>query len=77
MRLKESVRQVAIFNGVLFVLSIAGFMWILVHNAQQRRAVIAYAITLPLPGCPSIHTGIEWAQWVPGKPALHMPIATS
>ncbi|KAF8828473.1 hypothetical protein HHX47_DHR3000381 [Lentinula edodes] len=57
--------QVALLNAVLFLGSIAGFMFILVHNAQRRRAVIASAIALPLPGCPSIHTGIEWAQWVP------------
>lgn len=43
------------------------YAWILIHNALRRRAVIAEAIKLPLPGCPSIHTGIEWAQWVPGK----------
>lgn len=59
--------QVAIFNTVLFLGSITGFLWILVHNAERRRAVIANAIHLPLPGCPSIHTGIEWAQWVPGQ----------
>lgn len=59
--------QVVIFNFVLFLGSIAGFMYVLVYNAERRRAVIAQAVTLPLPGCPSIHSGIEWAQWVPGK----------
>lgn len=59
--------QVAIFNGLLFLASIAGFFWILIHNALRRHEVIASAIHLPLPGCPSIHSGIEWAQWVPGK----------
>ncbi|KAJ3860001.1 hypothetical protein EV359DRAFT_67684 [Lentinula novae-zelandiae] len=58
-------KRVALLNAILFLGSIAGFMFILVHNAQRRRAVIASAIALPLPGCPSIHTGIEWAQWVP------------
>jgi len=58
-------KKVAFFNGVLFLGSIAGFCWVLVHNAQRRRAVIADAIHLPLPGCPSIHTGVEWLQWVP------------
>ncbi|KAJ3847513.1 hypothetical protein EV368DRAFT_51061, partial [Lentinula lateritia] len=58
-------KRVALLNAVHFLGSIAGFMFILVHNAQRRRAVIASAIALPLPGCPSIHTGIEWAQWVP------------
>ncbi|KAG7443214.1 uncharacterized protein BT62DRAFT_972533 [Guyanagaster necrorhizus] len=58
-------KKVAVINAVLFAGSIAGFSWILIHNAVRRRAVIAYAIHLPLPGCPVIHTGIEWAQWVP------------
>ncbi|KIJ40401.1 hypothetical protein M422DRAFT_173732, partial [Sphaerobolus stellatus SS14] len=57
--------KVAAINFFLFMVSIAGFTWILVHNALRRHAVIAAAIHLPLPGCPSIHTGIEWAQWVP------------
>ncbi|KIK60291.1 hypothetical protein GYMLUDRAFT_167680 [Collybiopsis luxurians FD-317 M1] len=57
--------QVAMFNFILFLGSIAGFLWVLIHNAQRRQAVIADAIRLPLPGCPTIHTGIEWAQWVP------------
>ena len=53
-------------NLALFLISIAGFLWVLIHNAERRRAVIANAIHLPLPGCPSIHSGIEWAQWIPG-----------
>lgn len=58
--------QIALINAVLFATSIGGFLYILVHNAQHRAAIIATAKTLPIPGCPSIHTGIEWAQWVPG-----------
>lgn len=54
-------------NFILFLASVGVYLWILIHNALRRRAVIADAIKLPLPGCPSIHTGIEWAQWVPGK----------
>ena len=57
--------QVALFNTICFILSIAGFFVILTINAIRRPAVIAQAIHLPLPGCPTIHTGIEWAQWVP------------
>lgn len=41
-------------------------MYILIFNAERRRSVIADSIHLNAPGCPSIHTGIEWAQWVPG-----------
>ena len=59
--------QVALFNAICFTLSIAGFFAILTINAIRRPAAIAQAIRLPLPGCPTIHTGIEWAQWVPAK----------
>ncbi|KIJ24285.1 hypothetical protein M422DRAFT_194863 [Sphaerobolus stellatus SS14] len=77
--------KVAAINFFLFMVSIAGFTWILVHNALRRHAVIAAAIHLPLPGCPSIHTGIEWAQWVPATAfegvlvcwALYKTVSTS
>ncbi|KAK0457033.1 uncharacterized protein EV420DRAFT_1271979 [Desarmillaria tabescens] len=58
-------KKVAVINGFLFAGSIAGFLWISVHNAARRKALIADAIHLPLPGCPVVHSGIEWAQWVP------------
>jgi len=58
-------RRVALFNAICFTLSVAGFLVILTINAVRRPAVISQAIRLPLPGCPTIHTGIEWAQWVP------------
>ncbi|KAI0032781.1 hypothetical protein K488DRAFT_22931, partial [Vararia minispora EC-137] len=58
-------KKVALFNAILFVISIGGFMYILIHNALRRAAVIAQAKSLPIPGCPVVHTGIEWAQWVP------------
>ncbi|KAF8525569.1 hypothetical protein BU17DRAFT_41578, partial [Hysterangium stoloniferum] len=61
---KRSYR-VGLFNFALFLASIAAFLWVLIHNAVRQRAVIAEAIHLPLPGCPSIHSGIEWLQWVP------------
>ncbi|KIY68933.1 hypothetical protein CYLTODRAFT_421165 [Cylindrobasidium torrendii FP15055 ss-10] len=63
--LYNTSRTVAAINGILFLGSIAGFFWVLVFNAQRRHAVIADAIHLPLPGCPSLHSGIEWVQWVP------------
>ncbi|KAI9061115.1 hypothetical protein FKP32DRAFT_1576794 [Trametes sanguinea] len=58
-------KRVAVINAVLFVVSVAGFIWILVHNGLVRASVIAQAKSLPIPGCPVVHTGIEWAQWVP------------
>ncbi|OSC98283.1 hypothetical protein PYCCODRAFT_1418104 [Trametes coccinea BRFM310] len=58
-------KRVAVINAVLFVISVAGFIWILVHNGLVRASVIAQAKSLPIPGCPVVHTGIEWAQWVP------------
>ena len=56
-------------NIALFLISIAGFLWVVIHNAERRQALIATAVHLPLPGCPSINSGIEWAQWIPG---MHM-----
>ncbi|KAK7036343.1 UBA-e1-C domain-containing protein [Favolaschia claudopus] len=61
----ECSKPIAFLNLTLFAGSIAGFMWILIHNHSRRASVIASVIDLPLPGCPSVHSGIEWAQWVP------------
>ena len=47
-------------------MSIAGFLWLLIHNTHRRRALIKNAVHLPLPGCPAINGGIQWAQWIPG-----------
>ncbi|KAK0200744.1 hypothetical protein DFS33DRAFT_1507440 [Desarmillaria ectypa] len=58
-------KRVAVINGFLFASSIAAFLWILIHNVARQGAVIADAVRLPLLGCPSIHSRIEWAQWVP------------
>ncbi|KAJ7055849.1 hypothetical protein C8F01DRAFT_1157903 [Mycena amicta] len=58
-------RRVAAINILLFLASIAAFFWILIYNHAHRAAIIASAIHLPLPGCPTVHSGIEWAQWVP------------
>ncbi|PBK85704.1 hypothetical protein ARMGADRAFT_1087263 [Armillaria gallica] len=58
-------KKVAVINGLLFSSSIAAFLWILIHNVERQGAVIADAVQLPLAGCPSIHPGIEWAQWIP------------
>ncbi|KAJ8690512.1 hypothetical protein PTI98_011936 [Pleurotus ostreatus] len=63
--LYEGSKKVALFNFTLFLGSIAGFLWVLIYNAKLRPALIADAVHLPLPGCPSIHAGIEWAQWIP------------
>ncbi|KAJ7819488.1 hypothetical protein B0H14DRAFT_1355674 [Mycena olivaceomarginata] len=58
-------KRIAVVNFVLFVGSIASFIWILVYDHSRRASVIAPAIDLRLPGCPTLHSGIEWAQWVP------------
>ncbi|KAH9916593.1 uncharacterized protein BXZ73DRAFT_53718 [Epithele typhae] len=58
-------KRVAMVNAVLFLASIGVFLWILIHNGLGRAAVIKDAKALPIPGCPVVHTGIEWAQWVP------------
>ena len=60
--------QVVLFNGVLFAASIAGFVWIMVLNASRRAAAIQEVKMDPLVrGCPSIHTGLEYLQWIPGE----------
>ncbi|KAF7288614.1 UBA-e1-C domain-containing protein [Mycena indigotica] len=58
-------RRIAAINVFLFLCSIAAFFWILIYNHDHRAAIIANAIHLPLPGCPTVHSGIEWVQWVP------------
>jgi len=57
--------QVAAVNGILFLASIGIYMWILVFNSMRRGAMIASAKRLPLPGCPVINGGTEWALWIP------------
>lgn len=58
-------KKVAVVNGILFLGSVAGWVYILVHNVTRTEALIADAVRLPLPGCPTIHVSTEWAQWVP------------
>ncbi|KAJ6461911.1 hypothetical protein C8R47DRAFT_1027161 [Mycena vitilis] len=58
-------KRVAVFNIILFIGSIIGFFAILLYNHSKRAAAIASVVRLPLPGCPTIHAGIEWALWVP------------
>ncbi|PFH51072.1 hypothetical protein AMATHDRAFT_143407 [Amanita thiersii Skay4041] len=58
-------RGVAVFNGLAFIASIAAFFWILIHNTLQRRELIRGAMHFPLPGCPTINTGLQAVQWLP------------
>ncbi|KAJ7209018.1 hypothetical protein B0H12DRAFT_1158238 [Mycena haematopus] len=60
-------RRIAMVNFILFAGSIVGFLAILIYNHSRRAAVIASVIHLDLPGCPTVHSGIEWAQWVPAS----------
>jgi len=59
--------KIAVFNGILFLASIAAWFWIMIHNYRLRRANIADALHLPLKGCPAINGAIEWALWIPGE----------
>jgi len=61
-----SLRQIAAFNASLFALSIAFFIGIMILNAGNRRKLIEHVLHMPLPGCPAINGGIQWALWVPG-----------
>jgi len=59
-------KKIALYNGVLFLASIAAFVWVMVFSAQHRRPDISAVTTkYRLPGCPTINGGIRWAVWVP------------
>ncbi|TRM64753.1 hypothetical protein BD626DRAFT_429134 [Schizophyllum amplum] len=58
-------KWVAMFNGVLFLASIGGFLYTLITNAMLRHDLIAGAEHLNLPGCPVIHSIHEWPLWLP------------
>ncbi|THH29968.1 hypothetical protein EUX98_g4208 [Antrodiella citrinella] len=57
--------KVAVFNGILFMASMAGFLWLLIINAKRCAVAIRDVEMLLIPGCPDIHTDIEFLQWVP------------
>ena len=59
-------QQIAIFNGVLFVLSMLAFIGIVIDLGLGRKKLIAEAIHLPLPGCPVVDSKIQWSEWIPG-----------
>ncbi|KAF9532630.1 hypothetical protein CPB83DRAFT_890820 [Crepidotus variabilis] len=58
-------KKIALFNGVIFVISVALFLYVMIVNTMNRERLIAKAIMLPLPGCPAINGGSQWAQWLP------------
>jgi hypothetical protein len=58
-------KKVAFANGILFIISIGIFLWIMIVNTNRRQAMIAEAVHLPLPGCPVINGGTQWALWIP------------
>lgn len=58
-------RKVALFNFVLFLASIAGFLLVVIRDFESHHASITDAYYLPLPNCPSVRRDMEWAQWVP------------
>ena len=64
-------KRIAIYNGVLFLASIAVFIWVMVFSAQHRWLTVSRtASKYRLPGCPAINGGIRWAVWVPGTLVL-------
>jgi len=58
-------KKIALFNGILFLISIGLFLWVLVVNALHRINLISPFIKLPLIGCPGVNGGGQWALWVP------------
>ncbi|KAL1741913.1 hypothetical protein HDZ31DRAFT_14013, partial [Schizophyllum fasciatum] len=63
--LYQCCRWVAVVNGVLFLASIGGFLYVLISNTLRRHDLIAGAEHLGLPGCPVIHSISEWLLWLP------------
>ncbi|KJA26498.1 hypothetical protein HYPSUDRAFT_275893 [Hypholoma sublateritium FD-334 SS-4] len=64
--LYDRSKKVLIFNAVLFLGSIGSFLWLVVVNAVRRGKLLRQIhTTSPLPGCPVINGGTEWAQWIP------------
>ncbi|KAH9474674.1 hypothetical protein JR316_0013138 [Psilocybe cubensis] len=57
--------KVAIFNAILFIVSIGLFLWIMIANAIQRKLVLDALDHLPARGCPAINGGTQWALWMP------------
>jgi len=58
-------KKVAVFNGCFFMLTIIAFSWLIVHNIRRRPAQIASAMKFPIPGCPTVHGGLQWTLWFP------------
>ncbi|KAM6504158.1 hypothetical protein JOM56_001101 [Amanita muscaria] len=58
-------RKIAVFNAVVFLSSVLSSLGIIIYDGVQRKELIAYAEHLPLPGCPDVNGGIQWAEWVP------------
>jgi len=58
-------KKVAVFNGILFIISIGLFLWVMIVNAIHRHSLIAGLVALPLIGCPVVNGGSRWALWVP------------
>jgi hypothetical protein len=59
-------KKVAMFNGLLFIASIAIFLWLMTIDAIHRNSVIKEFVQLPLPGCPTVNGGNnQWSLWLP------------
>jgi len=58
-------KKIAVFNGCFFALTIIAFASLTVINTQRRPSQIAAAMTFPIPGCPTVHGGLQWTLWFP------------
>jgi len=58
-------KKVALFNGILFLISIGLFLRLLIVNAFHRTDIIEPFIGLPLLGCPLVNCSGHWTLWVP------------
>jgi hypothetical protein len=58
-------KKIALFNGILFLISIGLFLVILVEKAIHRPSTITSLVESPLVGCPIVNRGSQWELWVP------------
>ena len=60
LKLPDVCLKVAFVNGVLFIISIAIFLYILIDNTLHIME------NTPSGACPTFKGGVRWALWLPG-----------
>ncbi|KAF8956178.1 hypothetical protein BDZ97DRAFT_203423 [Flammula alnicola] len=70
-------RKIATFNGILFAVSLALFLWIMVKNTIRWNLMIVQLVHLPLMGCPVINGGSQRAQWIPDLHYIYKAVVST